>query len=42
MIYSYYLKIVYNGKVVGYLTKMVRIGDCLEGDFNLEDIDATG
>lgn len=33
---------VYNGQVVGYSAEMVWIKDCLEGDFNLEDIDATG
>ncbi len=32
---------VYNGKVVGYSANVVSISECLEGDFDLEDIDAT-
>lgn len=32
---------IYNGEVVGYSEEQVFIGGCLEGDFNLEDLDAT-
>lgn len=32
---------IYNGSVVGYGEPMITIGDCLEGDFNLDDLDAT-
>jgi hypothetical protein len=33
---------IYNGKVVGFSHAQVSISECLEGDFNLEDLDATG
>lgn len=32
---------IYNGKVVGYSEEMASISECLDGDFNYEDLDAT-
>jgi hypothetical protein len=32
---------IYNGRVVGYSESLVSITDCLEGDFNYEDIDGS-
>ncbi len=32
---------IYNGAVVGYSARVVSISECLEGDFDLDDIDGS-